>query len=161
METEIRHILPAALTFSSKGEQGQETLELTLCGPSYKHRKFGRKLKQKVMNAMFSLSNHAPEGVEKEDKKEKPLTVDAIIMLLSSSPMEAFDWDEFLGWFWKEILKTGLVLVDAETPLTEPLAERINAMGEMGDDPLEAVAGAYILAFIWPSLVPTATGTET
>tara|TARA_R110000772_G_C13310322_1_gene440399 strand:- start:9652 stop:10125 length:474 start_codon:yes stop_codon:yes gene_type:complete len=151
MET-INFKLSSAIVFDKDGTPGQESFELILKAPSYNERKFARKLKQRLTEAMMYVTRQASaqaaqaaptaNEVEKEDDK---MDGQSILFMLQSVPENILDWSEFAEWFVSNC--STVISVDEGVGLTTAL------VSQMSIDDADSMVGNYLANFTWPSLM--------
>lgn len=139
--------LSSVITFDKDGSPGQESFELILKAPSYNERKFARKLKQRLTEAMMYVTRQgkAETTVEKDDGKEEEMDGKSILFMLQSVPESVLDWSEFAEWFGNSC--STVVSVDEGVGLTSAL------ISQMSIDDVDSMVGTYLANFTWPSLM--------
>lgn len=142
--------LDTPLKFDSKdGTPNNETYELVLKAPSYNERKFARKLKQRLTEAMMYMTHQSRGDASKKEeapkKDEEVMDSQAILFMLQSVPEGILDWSEFADWF-SENCKS-VVCVDEGVGLTSALVKQLEV------DTMDTLIGTYLANFTWISLM--------
>lgn len=148
---EVTFKLSSVLKFDKAGTPGNETYELILKAPSYNERKFARKLKQRLTEAMMCVTRQAKTEttvettVDKEDDKEEEMDGKSMLFMLQSVPENVLDWSEFAEWFLNSC--AAVVSVDEGIGLTSLLVSKMTI------DDADALVGTYLANFTYPSLM--------
>ena len=145
---EVTFKLSSVLKFDKDGTPGNETFDLILKAPSYNERKFARKLKQRLTEAMMYVTRQAKTEtvVDKEDdKEEEEMDGKSILFMLQSVPENGLDWSEFAEWFLNSC--AAVVSVDEGIGLNSLLVSQISI------DDGDSLVGTYLANFTYPSLM--------
>ena len=142
----INFKLSSAIIFDKDGSPGQESFELILKAPSYNERKFARKLKQRLTEAMMFVTRQPRSEAEVvEGKEEEEMDGKSILFMLQSVPESVLDWSEFAEWFGNSC--SPVVSVDDGVQLTSAL------ISQMSIDDVDSMVGTYLANFTYPSLM--------
>ena len=141
--------LEKALKFDSKdGTPNNEAYELVLKAPSYNERKFARKLKQRLTEAMMYVTRQSSGETKKEaevPKEDEVMDSQAILFMLQSVPEGILDWAEFADWFSDNC--KSVVSVDEGVGLSSALVKQLDV------DTMDSLIGTYLANFTWTSLM--------
>ena len=131
-------------------KEEEEGLVIKLYAPSVSQMQYAGKLKQYVMQAMTQGENSASEADRKaakemtnEEKKEKKITGEDFVMMLTSSNV---DYIEAMNAF-KNLLYTGAGKVEGKETLNKYLIDQL-----LFED-LENMLGKYLESFLLQSLI--------
>lgn len=147
MET-VDFKLNKPIKFDKDGTPGNESYCLVLMSPTYNERKFARKLKQRLTEAMMYVTRQAKESTElakPEAEEDSPMDAKAIMFMLQSVPEKIMDWSEFVEWFCDSC--ASVIQVDVGVGLSRSLIQQMDL------DTVDEMVGTYLANFTWNSLM--------
>ena len=149
MET-IDFKLQNPIKFDKAGVPGNESYCLILQAPTYNERKFARKLKQRLTEAMMYVTRQGKLGDSAEvqideSKKDEPMDGQSILFMLQSVPENVLDWSAFVDWFTESC--ASVIFVEEGVGLT------ISLIKQMDIDVVDEMVGTYLANFTWNSLM--------
>jgi hypothetical protein len=141
----LKFILTEPLTVARKGEQ-EIVYELSLKGPTAKHRAYLIRLKKLFYNAITTVksSNGGSAEVSDAGNSDEGLTGSQVMSLMYLSEANVLEFHDLMR---ELLLSPGTVVCGDGVSLTSHLYDSINL------DDLENLLGEYFAGFLAPSLM--------
>jgi hypothetical protein len=142
MQDEIRYELSTPVPYANKGEEVEGTF-VTITAPTSRNLTDMAYLKQAFFRSL-PTDGAVDVDVEEDSNPEGKLTGEAIMTLITMSGEVDLGKVLLTG---KELLTSGIALVEGETKLTKPLADKLSM------DDLSNMVGEFMANFILASVL--------